>query len=322
MIAHGDERMTTFDIDAQTIAAAAERLRAGGVVAFPTETVYGLGADATQENAVARIFEIKGRPSFNPLIVHVGRPDWIAGLAEPDGRVDILSRTFWPGPLTLVLRRRAGSPVAKAVSAGLDTIAVRQPDHPVAAQLLAATKRPLAAPSANPSGHVSPTLAAHVAADLGDKVDMILDGGPCRSGLESTVLDLTHDTARILRPGVIGASDLEQLIGAVERHIDPEDTDISSPGQLAKHYAPALAVRLNAEAAEKGEALIGFGAVEGADFNLSPAGDLHQAAAALFATLRAADDPARFSGIAVSPIPDEGPGHAINDRLRRAALGR
>lgn len=318
--------MSTHEIDSAAITAAAERLRAGGVVAFPTETVYGLGADATQDDAVARIFEIKGRPSFNPLIVHVGRPDWVAGLAEPDGRVDVLTRTFWPGPLSLVLRRRDDCPVAASVSAGLDTVAVRQPDHPVAAQLLAATKRPLAAPSANPSGHVSPTLAAHVSEDLGDHIDMILDGGPCTSGLESTVLDLTHDAARILRPGVIGIADLEPLIGTVELHTEGTGEQVASPGQLAKHYAPSLPLRLNAEHANTGEALIGFGDVSGADYNLSPSGDLSEAAAALFATLRAADDPDRFRGIAVSAIPDDGkstgPGHAINDRLRRAAQGR
>ncbi len=314
--------MSAHPVDTETITTAAERLRAGGVVAFPTETVYGLGADATQENAVARIFEIKGRPSFNPLIVHVGRPDWVAGLAKPDGRVDALTRAFWPGPLTLVLRRRDDCPIAASVSAGLDTIAVRQPDHPVASQLLTATKRPLAAPSANPSGHVSPTWAAHVAADLGDKVDMILDGGPCTSGLESTVLDLTQHTARILRPGVIGAAELEPLIGDVELHSDAKGEAVASPGQLAKHYAPALPLRLDAVDAKEDEALIGFGDIPTADFNLSPFGDLEEAAANLFATLRAADDPERFSGLAVSPIPEDGPGHAINDRLRRAAQGR
>lgn len=314
--------MTAHPVDAATISAAADRLRAGGVVAFPTETVYGLGADATQAEAVARVFEIKGRPSFNPLIVHIGRPDWVAGLAEPDGRMDILTRTFWPGPLTLVLRRRSDCPVAPSVSAGLDTIAVRQPDHPVATQLLTATKRPLAAPSANPSGHISPTLAAHVEADLGDKVDMILDGGPCMSGLESTVLDLTHDTARILRPGVISPSDLEPLIGTVELHTEAKGNAVASPGQLSKHYAPALPLRLNAGDKTPGEAFIGFGPAPTADFNLSTTANLREAAANLFATLRAADDSTRFSGIAVSPIPDEDAGQAINDRLRRAAQGR
>lgn len=316
--------MTLHPADDAGIAVAAGHLRSGGIVAFPTETVYGLGADATQDDAVAKIFAIKGRPSFNPLIVHVGRPDWLAGLAQPDGRVDVLVRAFWPGPLTLVLPRRTDTPVSKHVSAGLDTVAVRQPDHPVAAKLLAAAKRPLAAPSANLSGHVSPTLAQHVYNDLGDKLDMILDGGPCQTGLESTVLDLTADTARILRPGVIQATDIAALIGDIaEGPANPEDAEaFTSPGQLAKHYAPSLPVRLNAQAADDKEAVLGFGKSERATLNLSTSGDLGEAAANLFAALRELDDPERFQGIAVAPIPDRGLGIAINDRLRRAAKGR
>lgn len=319
--------MTLHPADDAGIAAAAGHLHSGGVVAFPTETVYGLGADATQDDAVAKIFAIKGRPSINPLIVHVGRPDWLAGLAQPDGRVDVLTRAFWPGPLTLVLPRRPDTPVSKYVSAGLDTIAVRQPNHPVAAKLLAATKRPLAAPSANLSGHVSPTLAQHVHSDLGDKLDMILDGGPCQTGLESTVLDLTADTARILRPGVIQAADIAALIGDLaEGPADPSSPHgaetITSPGQLAKHYAPSLPVRLNATSAEDKEAFLGFGKAARATLNLSTSGDMAEAAAKLFAALRELDDPERFRGIAVAPIPDTGLGIAINDRLRRAAQGR
>lgn len=316
--------MTLHPADDAGIAAAAGHLHSGGVVAFPTETVYGLGADATQDDAVAKIFAIKGRPSFNPLIVHVGRPDWLAGLAQPDGRVDVLTRAFWPGPLTLVLPRRSDTPVSKHVSAGLDTIAVRQPNHPVAAKLLAATKRPLAAPSANLSGHVSPTLAQHVLGDLGDKLDIILDGGPCQTGLESTVLDLTTDTARILRPGVIQAADIAALIGDIaDSPAKSEEADaVTSPGQLAKHYAPSLPVRLNANAADDKEAFLGFGKAARATLNLSTSGDMGEAAAKLFAALRELDDPKRFRGIAVAPIPDTGLGIAINDRLRRAAQGR
>ncbi len=313
--------MTVCLADDQSLSTAADILLGGGVVAFPTETVYGLGADATQDAAVAKVFSIKGRPAVNPLIVHVGRPDWVAGLALPDGRVDALTRTFWPGPLTLVLRRRPDSPVSSAVSAGLQTIAVRQPNHPVALELLTQVKRPLAAPSANPSGHVSPTTAQHVEGDLGDRIDLILDGGACPTGIESTVLDITSETTCILRPGAIDANALSDIIGPVTDQME-DNVVITSPGQLAKHYAPSLPVRLNASAAAKDEALIGFGDASNAVINLSPSGDLIEAAAALFAALRALDDPSRFSGIAVMPIPDKGLGRAINDRLSRAATGR
>lgn len=313
--------MTIRPADDETLSAAADLLRSGDVVAFPTETVYGLGADATQEDAVAKVFAIKGRPAVNPLIVHVGRPDWVAGLALPDGRFDVLVRTFWPGPLTLVMHRRPDSPVAAAVSANLDTIAVRQPSHPVAAALLSKVKRPLAAPSANPSGHVSPTAAEHVAKDLGDQIPLILDGGPCTAGIESTVLDLTDDTPRILRPGSIGPEAISDVIGAVLDHAETADS-VTSPGQMEKHYAPSLPVTLRAMAGEPGDCFIGFGAMPDADLNLSPTSDLAEAATNLFAMLRAADDPDRYTGIAVSPIPDAGIGRAINDRLARAAKGR
>ncbi|NKB43363.1 MAG: threonylcarbamoyl-AMP synthase [Alphaproteobacteria bacterium] len=313
--------MTIRLADDAGIAAAADHLRGGEVVAFPTETVYGLGADATDDDAVSKVFAIKGRPALNPLIVHVAGPDWLEQLVEPDSRVDILTDAFWPGPLTLVLPRLPGCPVSKSVSANLGTIAVRQPDHTVATALLAAVNRPLAAPSANPSGHVSPTTAQHVEADLGDALDFILDGGPCRSGLESTVLDLTTDTARILRPGVIGSDELAAMIGDVENQTVSTGL-VKAPGQLAKHYAPNLPVRLNADTAVKGEAFIVLGGGPNADFDLSPSGDLAEAAATLFAALRKMDDPSRFSGLAIAPIPDQGIGLAINDRLRRAARGR
>jgi L-threonylcarbamoyladenylate synthase len=298
-----------------TIAEAARLLRAGKLVALPTETVYGLAADATQGEAVARIYEAKGRPSFNPLIVHVAERTWVAGLAEPDGRFDKLARAFWPGPLTLVMKRRSDCPVSELVSAGLDTIAVRAPDHPTAQSVLRETKRPLAAPSANVSGTVSPTRAEHVADLTG--VDFILDGGPCRVGLESTVLDLTAHVPAILRPGAITAEQIIALIGPITASsADPAAP--KSPGQLASHYAPSLPLRVDATGAGMGEALLGFGATPGAILNLSATGDLIEAAANLFAMLRALDDPARFKAIAVAPIPAQGIGIAINDRLRRA----
>lgn len=313
--------MSPRPANTENIAEAARILRAGGLVAFPTETVYGLGGDATQGEAVARIFAAKGRPSFNPLIVHVADRTWVAGLAEPDGRFDKLARALWPGPLTLVMRRRRDCPLSELVSAGLDSIAVRMPDHPVAQELLKTVRRPLAAPSANASGTVSPTLASHVNESLGAKVDMILDGGACRVGLESTVLDLTQHTAVILRPGAVTAEDIAALIGPVK--VSAEDPALpKSPGQLASHYAPSLPVRLNATDARPGEAYLGFGAQVDAFLNLSAKADLIEAAANLFAMLRALDDTARFKGIAVAPIPAEGIGLAINDRLKRAAAPR
>ncbi len=306
---------------AESIAEGAKILRAGGLVAFPTETVYGLGGDATQGKTVARIFEAKGRPAFNPLIVHVADISWVADLAETEGRFEKLARAFWPGPLTLVLRRRAGCPASELVSAGLDSIAVRMPNHPVALELLRGAQRPLAAPSANASGTVSPTLAAHVATSLGDKVDLIIDGGPCPVGLESAVLDLTQSTAMILRSGVITAEDIARVIGPID--IAREDPAApKSPGQLASHYAPSLPIRLNATIAAAGEALLGFGATARATLNLSPGGDLKEAAVNLFAMMHALDEPQKFTAIVVAPIPATGIGIAINDRLERAAAPR
>ena len=307
--------------DAESIAAGATILRAGGLVAFPTETVYGLGGDATQGKAVARIFEAKGRPAFNPLIVHVAALSWAEALAETDDRFQKLAARFWPGPLTLVLRRRETCAASELVSAGLDSIALRMPDHPVAQALLAAADRPLAAPSANASGSISPTLAQHVNDSLGDKVDLILDGGACRVGLESTVLDLTQDTAAILRPGVVTAEEITAVIGPLaQAALHPGK--YKSPGQLASHYAPSLPLRLNATTAAEGEALLGFGPCPTAVLNLSPAGDLREAAANLFAMMRALDDPQKFKGIAVAPLPATGIGLAITDRLSRAAAPR
>ena len=304
----------------ENIAKAAQVLRDGGLVAFPTETVYGLGGDATQDSAVEKIYAAKGRPSFNPLIVHVGGVDWVADIAQPDARFDSLVRAFWPGPLTLVLNRHTQCAVSKIVSAGRDSIAVRMPDHPVAHDLLMATQRPLAAPSANRSGFMSPTEAAHVLTSLDALPEMIIDGGQCRVGLESTVLDLTQTTPAILRPGSITREQIEAVIGPVSFGRD-DPLAPKSPGQLASHYAPGLPVRLNATEVNAGEVLVGFGPVKGA-LTLSPAGDLAEAAANLFAVLRQADNTTLYNGIAVAPVPELGVGLAINDRLRRAAAPR
>lgn len=302
------------------IAEAAELLADGKLVAFPTETVYGLGGDATCDHAVAAIFAAKGRPSFNPLIAHVVSLDQAESLVEMNPDAHRLAARFWPGPLTLVLPRRANSPVSLLASAGLDSIAVRMPDHPVALALIEAAGRPLAAPSANRSGAVSPTTAQHVAQCLGTRVSLILDGGPCRVGVESTVVDLSGDRPALLRPGGVEVETLEAVLGLALLHALDRPDAPRSPGQLESHYAPSLPVRLNAAKTAPGEALLGFGSVE-AILNLSPSGDLEEAAANLFAMLRALDKPG-FTAIAVSPIPDYGLGLAINDRLRRAAAPR
>jgi L-threonylcarbamoyladenylate synthase len=301
---------------AAAIADAAALIAGGQLVAFPTETVYGLGADAGSEAAVARIFAAKNRPRFNPLIVHVANAGAAARLAHLDDRAEALARRFWPGPLTLVLRRRDDAPLAQLVSAGLATVAVRVPAHPLALELIRAAGRPIAAPSANPSGFVSSTRAEHVAADLGGRVAMILDGGPCRIGLESTVVDLSESTPLLLRPGGLAGETIERVIGPLGV---PSSGLPRAPGMLARHYAPARPVRLNAVTAEPGEVLLGFAdAAADPALNLSERGDLEEAAANLFRMLRALDHQG-VSAIAVAPIPEIGLGRAINDRLRRAA---
>jgi L-threonylcarbamoyladenylate synthase len=305
------------------LALAATALREGKLVAFPTETVYGLGGDATSDRAVAAIYAAKGRPSFNPLIVHVGSLAAAARLVEVNPLAELLARRFWPGALTLVLPRKPRCGLSLLVSAGLDSAAIRVPAHPAAQGLLSMAGLPLAAPSANPSGKMSPTRAEHVAATLGDKVAMILDGGPCKVGLESTVVSLLHATPKILRPGGITA---EQLSAALQMTVEAgsESGPLHSPGQLESHYAPILPLRLNADRAADNEALLAFGANPPAaplSRNLSAGGDLEEAAANLFAMLRELDRP-DFRGIAVMPIPETGLGVAINDRLRRAAAPR
>ncbi len=300
-------------------------LRGGGLVAFPTETVYGLGADATDARAVAAVFAAKDRPRFNPLIVHVAGLDAARRLVRFDERAEALAAAFWPGPLTLALPRQADCGVSLLASAGGSSLAVRWPRHAVAQRLLDAVGRPVVAPSANPAGRVSPTTAAHVARWLEGKVAIILDGGPCSVGIESTVVDLTGARARLLRPGGIDAEALGQMLGEIDLEPPSGEAAPRSPGMLASHYAPDLPLRLEARTVRPGEALLAFGpqplAGAAAVANLSPGGDLIEAAANLFAMLHALDRP-DFTGIAVMPIPDEGLGRAINDRLRRAAAPR
>jgi L-threonylcarbamoyladenylate synthase len=298
------------------IAEAARILSGGGLVAFPTETVYGLGADAGNGEAVAAIFAAKGRPRFNPLIVHVESMEQAQLHAEFCETARALAKALWPGALTLVLPRRADSSLSHLVSAGLDTVALRVPSGAIARDLLRAGGRPIAAPSANPSGKVSATTAAHVADGLNGKVDVILDGGPCPLGLESTVIGFDNGKPVLLRPGAVARADIEKVAGALA----VADAQIRSPGQLENHYAPRAALRLNAQAPRDGEVLLGFGTASGARLNLSPRGDLKEAAANLFAMLRELDKSA--AAIAVSPIPQAGLGEAINDRLRRAAAPR
>jgi L-threonylcarbamoyladenylate synthase len=310
--------------DQASIDEAARLIREGDLVAFPTETVYGLGGDATNERAVAKIFEAKGRPQFNPLISHVLDAGEARRLVQWSDVADRLAARFWPGPLTLVLPRAKGSPIALLATAGLDTAAIRAPAHPMAQALIRAAGRPIAGPSANRSGAVSPTRAEHVAESLGDRVKLILDGGPCEVGLESTVLDLTTAMPTLLRPGGATREAIEEVIGpvALSHAVPSGNAAHKSPGQLASHYAPARPVRLNATSVTADEGLLAFGPrpPAGANqvLNLSVSGDLTEAAANLFAHLRALDQPAN-ARIAVMPIPQTGLGLAINDRLRRAA---
>jgi L-threonylcarbamoyladenylate synthase len=296
----------TILADAAGIARAAGILRAGGLVAVPTETVYGLAARADSDAAVARIYAAKGRPSFNPLIVHVASLEQARGLAEISPAAARLIDAHWPGPLTLVLPRRRDARIAAAVTAGLDTIALRMPDHPVMRSLLGAVDFPLAAPSANRSGFISPTTTAHVLASLDGRIDAVIDGGACVAGVESTIVAVRANGAiDVLRPGPL-------VLGEIAR-----DGGIEAPGQLASHYAPGKPVRLNATEAAPGDFLIGFGAIVG-DCTLSARGDLGEAASRLYACLHEGANASKPQ-IAVAPVPEVGIGIAINDRLRRAA---
>jgi L-threonylcarbamoyladenylate synthase len=322
---HKEERELTADMpqaSSKAISDAAALLRAGRLVAFPTETVYGLGADATNDRAVAGIFAAKARPRFNPLIVHLLDLAVAEKLAVFNALARKAAARFWPGPLTLVLPRQPAAGVSLLVSAGLDTLAMRAPAHPVAQALLRESGRPIAAPSANRSGRISATEASHVAADLGDDVALILDGGATPVGLESTVLDLSQGSPALLRPGAVTLETLTELLGPIASHgsVLPR-----SPGMLASHYAPRLPVRLSATEARLGEALLAFGPDAPPGFTevlwLSRSGDISEAAANLFTMLRQLDRTS-FSGIAVMPIPEHGLGRAINDRLQRAAAPR
>lgn len=311
-----NNRPLVLPADGAAITRAADLLRDGRLVAVPTETVYGLAARADSAAAVASIYRAKGRPDFNPLIVHVPTLAAARELALFDERAEALARAFWPGPLTLVLPLREGAGLAPAVTAGLATVALRCPAHPVMQALLREAGLPLAAPSANRSGAISPTTADHVAASLGAKVDLVLDGGQTARGIESTIVACRENGWDILRPGPVTDQEIAATIGTCS-DAAPSSGRIEAPGQLASHYAPGKPMRLGASAAEPGEFLIGFGMI-GGNANLSPSGDLAEAAAQLYAMLHlaAAASPPRIS---VAPIPEQGIGAAINDRLRRAA---
>ncbi len=297
---------------------AVEILSQGGLVSFPTETVYGLGADARDDHAIARIFEAKGRPRFNPLIVHVSDATAAQHYVEWNDTAEMLAHAFWPGPLTLVLPLRADNGLSPLVTADLPTLAIRVPAHPVGQTMLTQFGGPVAAPSANPSGQISPTNATHVQNGLSGRIEAIIDGGACEVGLESTILGLSG-TPRILRPGGLITEQIEACVGyALEHH--QSDDPLSAPGQMQSHYAPGALVRLNATMAKPDELFLGFGQME-CDINLSTASNLTEAAANLFRYLHDLDQRAA-KAIAVAPIPETGLGCAINDRLRRAAAPR
>lgn len=317
--------------DAASVNEAVRQLAGGGLVAFPTETVYGLGADATNAAAIARIYEAKGRPLFNPLISHVEDLASAHRLARFDVTAITLAQAFWPGPLTLVLPRRADCEVADLATAGLETIAIRVPAHPVAHAILKAFDRPVVAPSANRSGHVSPTTAAHAQSDLAGRIDLIVDGGPVTVGVESTIVGC-FERPMLLRPGGLPREAIERVLGRPLAYptleAESDDGKPLAPGMLTSHYAPRARVRLNAQSLEPGEALLAFGQTPvpgqesaAAVLNLSENGDPAEAATHLFGYLRSLDAKGAQT-IAVMPIPHEGLGEAINDRLRRAAAGR
>lgn len=304
----------------ENIARAASFLRDGVLVAFPTETVYGLGANASDGRAIARLFEAKGRPRFNPLIVHVADSDQAARLGVFDDRARLLAEQFWPGPLTLVVPMAEGAPIHGLVTAGLDTVGLRVPAHPVAQKLIAFSRVPVAAPSANRSGRVSPTTAEHVASDFEPVQGLIVNGGRCPGGLESTIIGLAGDPPLLLRPGGVPRAEIEEVLDQPLQRPEDQPDAPASPGMLTSHYAPRSRVRLNALAPREGEVLLGFGpgAPPETILNLSETGDIVEAAANLFGYLRALDN-CHADTIAVMPIPNEGLGEAINDRLARAA---
>lgn len=305
----------------ENIKRAAQIIQNGGLVAFPTDTVYGLGANVYNPKAVAAIFAAKGRPTFDPLISHIAEIDFLPEYAQTDDRAIALAKHFWPGPLTFVLKRKDNNPSLDLVCSGLPNIAVRMPNHPMALRLIKESGVPIAAPSANKFKCISPTTAEHVASGLGDKVDMILDGGPCAIGVETTIIDLTTPNMVMLRAGGLSKETIEEFTGekVLISHGDPNKP--SAPGQLLKHYAPRIPMRINVPEQEvcDDEFFIGFGKVKGAHLNLSPTGDLQEAAAHLFAYMRLAESQSEFKKIAMSPIPMSGLGLAINDRIKRAS---
>ncbi len=306
-----------------TISKAANTIKNGGLVAFPTETVYGLGANAFDSKAVAKIFEAKGRPNFNPLISHIAEIESLHELAQTDERVIALAKQFWPGPLTFVLNRKKLDPSFDLVCAGLPTLSVRMPNHPIALELIKQAGVPIAAPSANRSQSISPTTARHVYESLGLRVDMIIDGGACNVGVESTIIDLTTKKTVLLRAGGLAKEDIENFLNeeVIISHGNPELP--SSPGQMLKHYAPKIPTRINITPQERSENefYIGFGEMQ-CDLNLSPKADLVEAAANLFAFMHLAEEQTKYSAIAIAPIPDTGLGLAINDRIRRASYNK
>ena len=331
-MSHWDEKSKPLETRLMTAgpeatAAAARILAAGGLVAFPTETVYGLGADATRGEAVARIYEAKQRPSFNPLISHVTSIEMAEAEGVFDERARALASAFWPGPLTLVVPSANACRISSLARAGLDTVALRAPGHPVARDIIAAFGRPVAAPSANRSGRISPTSAADVMAELSGRCDLVIDGGSCAVGLESTIVDCSQAEPVLLRPGGVAREEIERVLGGPLK-LAAHDAAIAAPGMLASHYAPNAPVRLDARDIEAGEAALDFAGALGAHAprsaayaDLSPRGDLREAATNLFALLRKLDA-SGAKRIAVAPIPQHGLGEAINDRLRRAAADR
>ena len=310
-----------YEDNEKNLQQAAETIKNGGLVAFPTDTVYGLGANVYDGKAVASIFEAKGRPTFDPLISHIAEIDFLKEYAATDERVIDLAKHFWPGPLTFVLKRKDNISSLDLVCSGLPNIAVRMPNHQLALRLIKAAGVPIAAPSANRFKCISPTTAQHVQESLGDKVDMILDGGPCKIGVETTIIDLTTPQIVMLRAGGLSKEELEDYTGekVYISHGDPNKP--SAPGQLLKHYAPRMPMRINVseDDVKEDEFFIGFGKVKKANLNLSPSGDLNEAATNLFAYMREAETHQEYKGIAMSPIPQTGLGLAINDRIRRAS---
>ena len=310
--------MTIVKATRKTIEQAAQLIKSGNIVAFPTETVFGLGADAYNATAVAKIFEAKNRPTFNPLISHIADVDFLNDYVKMDERVPALAKRFWPGPLTMVLPRKQHNPALDLACAGLPTISVRMPNHPVALALIKAADTPIVAPSANRSQSISPTTAQHVYTSLGNRVPMILDGGACHVGVESTIIDLTTKKIVLLRAGGIAMEDIADFLNE-EVMISGGNPNLpSSPGQILKHYAPKYETRINVTHPNDDEFMIGFGDING-HLNLSPSGNLAEATTNLFAYMHLAEEQTKYTKIAIAPIPMKGLGRAINDRIKRAS---